>query len=117
MKANPYRPTAAHRRELKKEINRELNRQIAENIPQLSRHITAIVLWSAHEEYGSGKKKLLQYYNRFIPRIKELQDRYEMNDIGDMAFLCNERLKTIGIDIDDLDGMIPITYRFREETK
>lgn len=110
MKANMNRPTAAQRREFTKEINK----QIAESIPRLSVYLTAIVLWSAHEEYGSGKKKLLQFHKRFMPRIKELQNHYEMNKIEDLAFLCNQKLKEIGIDVDELDGMIPIEYRLAD---
>lgn len=104
MRANIYKPSGA----VKKAIQDETYRQIAEGIENLSKDITAVVLWQLHEQEGYGKKKLLRFHKDFVPALKALQDFYQMHSQEETDFLVRYKLKEIGVDIDALDSVIPI---------
>lgn len=63
--------------------------------------IDAIFLWYLHEEFGFGIKGLRQVHDGFMPRINALCERYEMSETGDDVWLCTQKLKEIGVDIEE----------------
>ena len=101
-------------KDIKKAISQEVNRQIAGNVDKLSKNMTALVLWSLHTHLGFGKKRLLRFYQHFLPAIREMQNYYEMHDADSSEYLCAEKLKTeLDIDVYELDKMIPIGFALK----
>lgn len=102
MKANVSPFTVAER----KAMEREILVQTARNIERMSSDLQALVLWSIHEKYGYGKKKLLDFQKDFRPLIAELQRFYECENADETEFVCKYKLKhEVGIDVDELDPM------------
>lgn len=98
----------------KKAMEYELYNQIAEGVRNLSTNFTAIVLWQLHEQEGYGKTKLLRFYKNFVPKIKELQDYYEMHSVADTEWLCKYKLKEMGIDLDNMDDILNIKVAYKK---
>ena len=64
--------------------------------------LDAMALYILHEEFGFGKERLKRFYNRFADGLRELGERYQMNEYDDRLWLCQRKLKEIGIDISEL---------------
>lgn len=102
MKANVSPFSVAER----KAMEREILVQTARNIERMSSDLQALVLWSIHEHFGCGKKRLLDFQKKFKPIIYELQKYYECENADETDFVCKHRLKhEVGIDVDELDSM------------
>lgn len=87
--------TASERKAMEIELRKELARYVESN----ARELDAIILWVLHKELGFGKKRLRQFYDQFIPAVKELVNRYEMED-SDEIWLTTYKLKELGIDLE-----------------
>lgn len=98
-----YVPTAKE----KQAMEREIRRQLAEYIREFEMSIDALFLWMVHEEFGCGKKKLHQIYDRFQPRLKELYTHYQLDET-DEAFLCDYFLREMGVNIKEWSRENPI---------
>ena len=61
---------------VRKAINDEVNRQTGENVRKLSVNIQALVLWALHQQFGFGKKRLLQFQEAFLPVPVSLSNKY-----------------------------------------
>ena len=83
-----------------KAMDAEIRRQCAEYDEKNAREITATVLWRMHEEFGFGKKKLKKFYKSFDRAIRDLVNRYHLDD-SDAAWLCTWQLKEYGIDLEE----------------
>lgn len=83
-----------------KAMDAEIRRQCAEYDEKNTREITATVLWRMHEEFGFGKKKLKKFYKSFDRAIRDLVNRYHLDD-ADAAWLCTRQLKEYGIDLEE----------------
>lgn len=82
----------------KKVMDAEIRRQLAEYDRQNAMEIDAMVLWVLYSEFGFRKKRLKRFYDKFIPELDALINRYEMvND--DTPWLCIRKLKDAGINI------------------
>jgi hypothetical protein len=92
----------------KKAMNIEIEKQLAEYDKKNAMEIDALVLWVLHSEYGFGEKRLRQFFERFQPAIQELVDHYQM-DTSDDVWLCTQKLKDAGIDIEEWYRQMPIT--------
>ena len=88
--------TAAQRQAIRKECDR----QAVEFETEHGQRICAVMLWSLHRHTGWGKKRLLAFWNTLKEEHQRLIKCYEMPD--DWQFLCEEHLKRIGIDVDEL---------------
>ena len=97
MKARPYNGgmTAEQRKIMKAEIRREL----AEHDRKHAYEIDAIVLWVLMDVFGFGEKRLKRYFDEFGKQLNALIKYYEMNE-EDEAWLCSDKLKQAGIDLD-----------------
>ena len=89
--------TAAER----KALDIEVRNQLAEYTRNHANEIDALFLWYLHEEFGFGLKRLKQVHDGFMPKIEELCKRYEMTGDGDDIWLCTQKLKEYGIDIEE----------------
>lgn len=88
--------TAAER----KAMNMEIQRQLAEYTRAHELEIDALILWQLHEQLGFGPKRLKRFYDNFAPAIKDLINRYEMDD-SDQVRLCTKKLKDeLGLDLE-----------------
>ncbi len=87
--------TAAERKAMDIELRKELARYTEAN----ARELDAIILWVLHQELGFGKKRLRQFYDQFVPAVKALVDRYEMED-SDNVWLATYKLKELGINLE-----------------
>lgn len=83
-----------------KAMDTEIRRQCAEYDEKNAREITATVLWRMHEEFGFGKNKLKKFYKSFDRAIRDLVNRYHLDD-SDAAWLCTRQLKEYGIDLEE----------------
>lgn len=83
----------------KKAMNLEIQRQLAEYDRKNLAELDAMILWVLHDQFGFGPKRLRQYYDSFQTCTDELVKRYEM-DTGDEIWLCTQKLKAIGVDIE-----------------
>jgi hypothetical protein len=110
MRANYNKPSGA----VKKAINEEVNRQIAEGVGNMSKDITATVLWQLHVQEGWGKTKLLRFAKNFGPALAELQDFYQMHSHDETDFLVKYKLKEIGVDVDKIECLIPIKAKINK---
>ena len=85
----------------KKAMDIEIQRQLAEYTRNHSDEIDAMFLWFLHEEFGFGMKRLRRVHDKFMPRVSELCDRYDMHEPGDDLWLCKRKLlEDLGIDIE-----------------
>lgn len=83
----------------KKAMRIEIERQMAEYNRRNLTEIDAIILWVLHAKCGFGAKRLKDFYNHFSATIDELINHYEMDE-SDRLWLCTEKLKGIGVDIE-----------------
>jgi hypothetical protein len=83
-----------------KALDIETRKSIAENEMKYRTELDAAILYFLHEEYGFGEKRLRQFWNGFNKLHDELVERYLVEDY-EAAWICQEKLKNIGIDIDE----------------
>jgi len=82
----------------KKAMEIEINRQIIESDRKYANDIDASVLYALHVSEGFGEKRLKRFYENFAKAHEQLIKHYEMPD--DDAWLCKQKLKEIGVDIE-----------------
>lgn len=94
----PWQKTNAERKAMKDEINR----QIIQADAQYSRDLIVSVLWALHvyPKTKYAKKRLKDFYMTFDEVHQDMLDYYKMRD-EDTAWLCDRKLKEIGVDIDE----------------
>ena len=88
--------TAAER----KAVDMEVKRQLADHIRKCTMEIDALFLWTLHEELGFGPKRLKEFYDKFMPALNDMTNRYEMGQ-DDATWLCTYKLKEYGIDLEE----------------
>lgn len=93
----------------KKAMNDEINRQILEADKKYTNDVDAMILWTLHEHLGFGKKRLRRFYEAFVEIHQDLVDYYQMPDDG--AWLCNRKLKDIGVDVEQWEKEIAVKYK------
>lgn len=72
-------------------------------LPQVVENVQAIILYQLHEQYGFGKKRLLEFFNHTTPMMQELLDWASWSTDEEAIFLCKYKLKEeTGIDMNDL---------------
>lgn len=84
-----------------KTLQIEARRQVYEARDKLFNDMDAVVLWSLHETFGFGADRLRRFYDEFKRQYSELQQHYELGN--DTPFVCKERLKQIGVDVEEWD--------------
>lgn len=83
----------------------EAERMAKEAIEDMNRQnedeLDAMVLYILHSEFGFGEKRLRRFYDQFSTGLRELGERYQMNEYDDRLWLCQTKLKEAGIDISE----------------
>ena len=80
-------------------MNHEINKHILEVNAQFQEDFDAMILWYIHAHLGFGKKRLKRFYDGFRTEYERLIAHYQMP--GDTGWLCRQKLKEIGVDIDE----------------
>lgn len=87
--------------------DREIKRQLGGYIRKFEKNIDAVCLYVLHVEFGWGVKRLRKFYDVFQPALRALSEYYEMN-VEDQCWLCEQKLKQIGVDLDEWRREEPI---------
>lgn len=84
----------------RKAMNQEINAQIAEKEKQYYLDMDAAVLYSLHQTFGFGKKRLRMFFDAFAIQHEELRQRYQLDDDTN-TWLCRRLLKEeVGVDVE-----------------
>ena len=84
----------------KKAMEIEIKQQLGKYLKECNAEVISIVLWSLHEEFGFGKKRLKRFYENFSPALRKLVQSYEMGE-SDQSWLCAYKLRESGLNIDE----------------
>ena len=105
MKARARSGTLQLNKEVKEAMEAEAERMAKEAIDEMNRQnedeLDAMVLYILHSEFGFGPKRLKRFYDSFSTGLRELGERYQMNEYDDRLWLCQTKLKEAGIDISE----------------
>ena len=85
----------------RKGMELEIKRQIIKMDLEHKQDIDALILYVLHSYLGFGKKRLHDFYINFAKEHKALLEYYELNSEADNVWLCKQKLKDIGVDIDE----------------
>ena len=86
--------------------NAEIYRQILENDEKFERDSIAVILWTLHEEFGFGEKRLKKFWKSLYFAHQQMREYYQMSPDDD-GWLCKRKLKENGIDIDEWYKELP----------
>lgn len=86
----------------KKAMDIEIQRQLAEYDRKHAIEIDAMILWVLHQQLGWGEKRLRRFYDNFASEVDALVQRYQMDE-EDKVWLCTQKLKDCGIDVEQWD--------------
>lgn len=84
-------------------MNKEINNQLVRAHDRFFQDERAVILWTLHQIFGFGAKRLRQYYDAYTPACEELRNYYEMSD-SDMPFIATEKLKAVGVNLQEWDS-------------
>ena len=108
MKARVRSGTLKMNKEVREALEAEADRMAKEAIAEMNRdneeELDAMVLYILHEEFGFGEKRLRRFYDRFTQGLRDLGERYDMNEYDDRLWLCQKKLREAGIDISKWKG-------------
>lgn len=103
MKARVKSGTLKMSKEVREALETEADRMAKEAIADMNRNnedeLDAMALYILHSEFGFGEKRLKRFYERFSLGLRELGERYQMNEYEDRLWLCKKKLSEAGIDI------------------
>jgi hypothetical protein len=106
-KGNRNRESRSHKREPGvtneqwRTIRREVNKAILKADREYSGNFAAGVLWALHTTFGFGPVRLRRMWDEYRKLHDQLREYYELTDDQDTCYLCRQRLKDYGIDIDE----------------
>lgn len=93
---SPAIMTAAQQWAMKDEIRRQV--LIADK--RYSNDFAAGVLWVLHSQFGFGPVRLRRFFEAYGKVHDQLRAQYEFDSDTDTCFVCTQRLREYGIDID-----------------
>ena len=82
-----------------KVLNEEINKQILEQDLQFQMDNDSAILEMLHVHFGFGAKRLKKAWKLFYAEHQKLREYYEMSP-EDGGWLCRQRLKQIGVDVE-----------------
>jgi hypothetical protein len=77
----------------------EVRKMIVENEDKYRAGMDAAILYYLHDKYGFGIKRLRDFWNGFNELHDEMVRHYLISP-QDAAWVCKEKLKRIGVDVD-----------------
>lgn len=84
----------------KKAMDIEIKRQLAEFDRKHEIEIDALILWTLHNDFGFGEKRLKKFFDIFGESINELIKHYEFED-SEKIWICTKKLKDYGVDLEE----------------
>ena len=83
-------------------------------MPKVVCNVEAIILWQLHEQFGFGKKRLLQFYNATSGMIDGMLDYYCYDTDEDAIWICERKLREqIGIDLANLKSPFSVNIKVK----
>lgn len=79
----------------------EINTQILEQDNEYSLDLDSMVLWTLHNSFGFGKKRLEDFYREMCKSHTRLRKRYEMDDTYPERYLLKQQT---GVDVEALNA-------------
>ena len=108
MKARVKSGSLKMNKEIREALEAEADRMAKEAIAEMNRdneeELDAMVLYILHEEFGFGEKRLRRFYDRFSQGLRDLGERYALNEYDERLWLCQRKLREAGIDISKWKG-------------
>ena len=84
----------------RKAMNREINAQILESDRAYKLDMDAAVLYSLHETFGFGEKRLRKFFDAFSVQHQSLREHYQLDDDTN-TWRCRRLLKErVGVDVE-----------------
>ena len=83
-----------------KALDIEVRKAIAENGEKYYADLDAALLYYLHIKYGFGLKRLREFWEGFSIVRKETTEHYLLESNDDVNWLCKQRLKEIGVDVE-----------------
>lgn len=99
----------------RKAMMEEINRQIIESDTKYRDNLDALVLYTLHDKYGFGPRRLRQFWEAMSEVHEELITYYDMPEDGPWIML--EKLKSLGVDIHQWNEEFMKTRRKNLESK
>ena len=87
--------------QIHEKVEAEVVKEQSHLIDRFEKDVDCQVLWFLHKALGFGKQRLLKAFEDFQPYMDELSDYYELPE-SDAGFIAKQKLKQIGVDIDEL---------------
>lgn len=83
-----------------KAMRKEINAQILERDAVYWLDMDAAVLWTLHEKFGFGAKRLRRFFEAFAAVHENLRDYYQLDDDTN-TWICRYLLKrNVGVDVE-----------------
>ena len=83
---------------MSKKHQQVLRKEITKSTHEYIHKLDSAVLYLLYEEYGFGKKRLRQFYDRFHNVLDGVAERYEY-DVSEAPDICELKLKDIGVNL------------------
>lgn len=85
----------------KKALDIEARKAVVKESQRHYSDMDASLLYYAHDKYGWGKKKLRDFWEGFSKIRKELTEWYLLENNDDVNWVCKQKLKDIGVDVEE----------------
>lgn len=102
--------TATQRNSIKRDIREQVRDEMINIGDRMFLDELATILFVLNNEFGFGQKRLSKFVCCYADMHKELRERYEMDPTYD-GWICTEKLKDAGIDLDELYGKLEPRYK------
>lgn len=84
----------------KRAMQMEIQRQLGEYTEKHEQEIVSTVLYVLHKDFEFGKVRLRRFYDSFDICLKDLVERYNLEEDEDKVWLATYELAKYGIDLD-----------------
>lgn len=81
-------------------VKQEVKRIAPEIMEDTAKKILTTTLYLLHSNYGWGKKRLHDFWVEYDKFYEELLKYYQLST-DDAGWLCEQKLKDIGVDVDE----------------
>ena len=80
-------------------LDEEIHRQVRAQMTKHEAEVDSSILWMLHVHFGFGPKRLKKAWELFYEQAGKLAEYYEM-PTSDGAWICQQKLKDIGCDVE-----------------
>lgn len=83
-----------------KALDIEVRKAIVEKGEEYYIDLDAALLYYLHDKYDFGIKRLRDFWDGFSKVRKEVTDHYMLESNDDVNWVCKQKLKDIGVDVE-----------------